>query len=367
MLELILVANYCPDGQHVPMDNFNSLVEESYFPFLNVWEEAQWNIVHCWNGFTLRQLAKSHPEFLEKIYYIVKTERAELAIKGFSDALFSRLGNVDISRQLETAHAEEISAWSKPSTGFFSAEGWIDPWLVSSLRNTGTEWGIVSSLSLLSHYPAEYHYQVLHLPGFHKDEYLPCLPLQNDPEIIFGLLQILLGKADSKSFISQIVSKLPPKLEQPILVLPIPVELPLFSQDSNTIMQRFRSFIQFLDMAIPLKISSPKKVLSTIESNKKRCIYYDVSIYAHRLEILFNELRNLLQIAQQKNPESSYLVAAQENLLLAQDCEALQVFRNLFDKDSIFPHVFSRYTHACLRLEHAFQQVQKVLSNDVKK
>ncbi len=362
MLELILVANYKPEGAYVPLDSITRLVDASYLPFLDMLDETRWPVVHCFNGSVLHQLSKNHAYWIEKLHYLNKAGCAELCTKGFSDAFLSQLPESDIREQLMASHEIEIQVWSKPGPGFLAAEGMLDPLAATMLQENGIQWAILSSRLFPSTINADAKHHVLSISGIQKDQYLPVISIWDDAQLMDQLIDVFLGKLDAKTLVNYIF-KQTKQMEQPIVALSLPMELPLFVEDPTPIFQRFRFFLQCLERATPIEIIPVARALEKLqEVGKRRVMMYQEALYLRRLNYMLETTRHAIYQAMQKNPKSPLLISAQKELLLAEDCEAIQVFQAPTSKESGFFSVFARYTQACERARLAYRQAIEAMA-----
>lgn len=360
MLDVLLIANYRPTAAYVPMNGLGDLIQKSYLPFLQTVEKEGWHVIHCFPGSMLNELHNHHANFLEKLHYLVKTQHAELASKGFCDTLWSTLSPAELQIQFNSSREQEIDAWSRPSPGFLTTEGWMDPLLVSTLLKSGMQWGIISGNMLPHERSNTSQYQLLQLPSLEYDHKLPCVCLLDDAKTTEIMLDILIGKSDVKVLVNHIFMTIP-KMEQPILALSIPMEITLLINDYALIAQRLKLFLQFLERAMILRISSMEQILNKHTTPECPAWIYNDARYWQRLQLLIGSARNAIERAYAKHPHAKELSTAWQALMQAQDYEVYRGLTTPLPIKGLASSSLPRYLQACNQALVAYQQAQFII------
>jgi hypothetical protein len=257
---------------------------------------------------------------------IANLGRAEIASKGFTDAAFSYLPEADIRQQLLLAQEVENEILGN-STGFRPAEGWLDPLLVSLLKEMGFNWAITTGSTLfnMGGNNDKLFFHLLKQKGL-NDLQLDILCTFENSHHNFPqhIKETFLGQIDVKQFVNNLFRLGEnQKGYRPCMVLEFLMESPLWSDDPRAAVQRFRFFLQCLESIGTFNYSLPSKMLERGEYEEQAWAYPKLN--ARRLELLLADARDAIAKSQGKNINPSVLKKAWANLLLAESNSAFQI------------------------------------------
>lgn len=360
MLDLLLIANYRPTAVYVPSNSLENLITKSYLPLIEACEQSSWHVIHCMDNMFLSNTLSLYPNFIKKLNDLAKMQMAEFSTKIFCSAWAHTFTPAEMQIHLYSYREQEMDAWSRPAHGFFPTEGWLDPFVVSTLFKSGAQWGIISGSTLPNERPAVSQYQLLQIPSLEYEHRIPCVCLLDDPKTTELMYEILTGKVDVKVLVNHIFTTIP-KLDQPILALSIPMEVPFLSNDPSMVIQRLRLFLQFLERAMILRITSMSQILQ--KHTTPECpswIFNDVR-YWNRLQQVITQAKTAIEHAATKHPYSKDIKTAWYTLMNSQDYE---VYRGLTAPvKGMTSFTLHRYLQACNFAMQAFQQAQFILES----
>lgn len=133
---------------HQPVGNFDYIIEDAYkkayLPFINnIFEEENFKFGIHFSGYLLHYLEKNHPEFIEKLRFLVGKKRCEILGGGMYEPILALLPERDKNEQIRRMQGYIEKVFSVQPEGFWLAERVWEQHLVKILAENGIKYTAV--------------------------------------------------------------------------------------------------------------------------------------------------------------------------------------------------------------------------------
>ncbi len=133
---------------HQPVGNFDYIIEDAYkkayLPFIeNVFEEENFKFGIHFSGYLLQYIEKNHPEFIEKLHFLIKKRRCEILTGGMYEPILALLPERDKNEQIKRMNAYIERLFSVQPEGFWLAERVWEQHLAKVLVKNGIKYTAV--------------------------------------------------------------------------------------------------------------------------------------------------------------------------------------------------------------------------------
>jgi len=130
---------------HQPVGNFDYIIEDAYkkayLPFINsVFSKDYFKFGIHFSGYLLQYIEKNHPEFIEKLHFLVQKERCEILSGGMYEPILSLLPERDKNEQIKRMNGYIKKLFHTKPKGFWLAERVWEQQLTRTLVKNGVKY-----------------------------------------------------------------------------------------------------------------------------------------------------------------------------------------------------------------------------------